>query len=111
MDTDKLIAILVQCIFLALFLILGMAFFKGKGAFLIAGYNTMSPEERAKYDEKALCRSMSAMMFTCAGCFAIIILGTFLEWMALVWAGIGLMLAVCMGGAVLVNRRSRRKGK
>jgi O-antigen/teichoic acid export membrane protein len=28
----------------------------GKGGWLISGYNTMSKEEKAKYDEKKLCR-------------------------------------------------------
>ena len=28
----------------------------GKGAWLIAGYNTMSPERKSQYDEKALCK-------------------------------------------------------
>ncbi|MDD3244253.1 MAG: DUF3784 domain-containing protein [Eubacteriales bacterium] len=37
---------------------LAVVFFMGKGAFLIAGYNTSSREERAKYDEKKLCRTM-----------------------------------------------------
>ncbi|MEG0570912.1 MAG: DUF3784 domain-containing protein [Oscillospiraceae bacterium] len=33
---------------------ISVAMFMGKGAFLIAGYNRMSKEERAKYDEKKL---------------------------------------------------------
>lgn len=28
----------------------------GHGSFLVAGYNTMSKEEKEKYDDKALCR-------------------------------------------------------
>ena len=28
----------------------------GKGGRLLAGYNTMTPEERAAFDERALCR-------------------------------------------------------
>lgn len=34
----------------------------GKGAFLIAGYNTSSKEEQEKYDEKKLCRVVGAGM-------------------------------------------------
>ncbi|MEG0365782.1 MAG: DUF3784 domain-containing protein, partial [Coprobacillus sp.] len=33
-------------------------FLMGKGGFLIAGYNTSSPEQKAMYDEKKLCRVM-----------------------------------------------------
>lgn len=34
----------------------------GKGGFLIAGYNTSSPQEKAKFDEKKLCRVMGLGM-------------------------------------------------
>lgn len=39
-----------------LFAALSLLLLSGKGAWLIAGYNTSSPEEKAKYDEKRLCR-------------------------------------------------------
>lgn len=39
-----------------MFAILTGVLLSGKGAFLIAGYNTSSAEEQAKYDEKKLCR-------------------------------------------------------
>ena len=42
----------------AVFVLLGVLFSRGKGAFLIAGYNTASAAERARYVEKALCRFM-----------------------------------------------------
>ena len=46
----------------ALFLILTIIFLSGKGGFFIAGYNTASKEEKAKYDEKKLCRVMGIGM-------------------------------------------------
>lgn len=39
------------------FLIMALVFFLGKGRGLIAGYNTASDEEKAKYDEKKLNRT------------------------------------------------------
>lgn len=39
-----------------LFAILSAVLLSGKGGFLIAGYNTSSAREKAKYDEKKLCR-------------------------------------------------------
>ena len=41
-----------------LLVILGILFLKGKGAFLIAGYNTASKAEKEKIDEKKLCKYM-----------------------------------------------------
>ena len=53
----------------ALFVGLGVLFSKGKGAFLIAGYNTMSKEKKARYDKNALCRFMGKFMFALAACW------------------------------------------
>lgn len=39
-----------------LFAALSILFLCGKGSFLIAGYNTASAKEKARYDEKKLCR-------------------------------------------------------
>ena len=52
-------------IFLVL-VILGILLWCGKGAWLIAGYNTSSKAERAQYDEKALCRFVAKIMFAMA---------------------------------------------
>lgn len=45
-----------------LFAVLSVFLLIGKGGFLIAGYNTSSPEQKAKVDEKKLCRVMGAGM-------------------------------------------------
>lgn len=41
-----------------LLLIIGIFLLFGKGSWLIAGYNTMNREEKAKYNKKKLCRSV-----------------------------------------------------
>lgn len=53
-------------LFALLFLIIGIAMLRGKGSFLIAGYNTAPEEERAKYDEKKLCKSTGTVCIICA---------------------------------------------
>ena len=45
------------------FLALSLVFFMGKGSFLIAGYNTSGKAEKAKYDEKRLCRFVGIATF------------------------------------------------
>ena len=62
------VGVVLYGIFAVFFLVLGVIFFLGRGARLIAGYNTMPKEERARYDEKALCRFMGKLMFYCAVC-------------------------------------------
>lgn len=51
----------------AALLLLGLAIplWMGKGAWLIAGYNTASKTEKAKYDEKKLCRVMAIVLMIC----------------------------------------------
>ena len=41
-----------------LFLGLGIMFLSGKGANLLAGYNTMKPEQKLKYNEKRWCKGV-----------------------------------------------------
>lgn len=83
------------CVAALLFLLLGILFSAGKGGFLIAGWNMMSPEERARYDEEAVFRNMSAMMFSCSGCTGLLLLGDVLDIEALNWAG-ALLLVLCV---------------
>lgn len=69
-----------------LFIIMGGFLLAGRGAWLIAGYNTMSKSERERYDERALCRFVGRLMLFCAACM--------LLWGAdEVWPGRGLWLA------------------
>lgn len=41
---------------LAVFCLLTVYFVRGKGGWLISGYNALSKEEKAEYDEALLCR-------------------------------------------------------
>jgi hypothetical protein len=45
-----------------IFFIISIYIFSGKGAWLIAGYNTMSKEEKAQFDEKKLCHSAGTFL-------------------------------------------------
>ena len=48
-------------IIIALMIVMSVFLLNGKGAFLIAGYNTMSKKRKALYDEKAMCRFAGAL--------------------------------------------------
>ena len=43
---------IIHAIVISPFVVLGILFLRGKGADLIAGYNTSSPTKKAKTDEK-----------------------------------------------------------
>lgn len=55
----------------ALFAVLAIILLSGRGAFLIAGYNTASKAEKAMYDEKKLCRVVGSGMGSLAIIMAI----------------------------------------
>ena len=88
---------------LAVLVVLGLILLSGRGAWLIAGYNTMPPEEKARYDQKALCRTMGKLLLTMAACVALATVGYGLDRSWLVWCGFGLLTVVMIGGAVYVN--------
>lgn len=46
------------------FFVISVFLFKGKGSWLIAGYNTASVEVRAKYNEKKLCQTVGFVTLT-----------------------------------------------
>ena len=98
---------MVHVIVAALFVLLGVMFLRGKGASLIAGYNTASPKEKAATDEKKLCRYMGRLMFALAGCFVITAIGDFIGSMALFWLGLAAFLATAIVGAILANTGDR----
>ena len=51
-----------------IFAILSAALISGHGSGLISGYNTAPKEEKAKYNEKRLCRTMGTGMAVIAFC-------------------------------------------
>ncbi len=75
----------------ASFAVLGCVFLSGHGAGLIAGYNTMPPSERKKYDKRALCRFTGKMMFYLGGCAALIVISDRLPNNALFVVGLVLL--------------------
>lgn len=63
----KLVEVSIALLFFAL------AFFmlQGKGAFLIAGFNTLSKEEQAKYDKARLTKFMGKLMLIIGICLVL----------------------------------------
>ena len=92
---------------LLMFIGLGFLFRKGKGAFLIAGYNTAPKAARDKIDEKKLCHYMSRLMFALGACWVVLAAGTVLEAVWLFRVGFGLFLAVSLGGVLYINTGGR----
>ena len=92
-----------------MFVILGIVFSKGKGAFLIAGYNTASKAEKQKTDEKKLCKFMGRLMFLSAACWLVIASSEIFKALWLLWVGLCLFFAVCVSGVIYMNTGHRFK--
>ena len=103
--------LLVHLGVIALLAGLGALFSSGKGAFLIAGYNTMSRAKKETYDRKALCRFMGKLMAAMALCWVPVALGTMLDRAWLYGTGIAAYLVVIAGGVIYANtgRRFQKK--
>ena len=92
-----------------LFAVLGSIFAFGKGRNLIAGYNTLSREEKAKVDEKKLLISMSVFMFAFTGSFLVSALGQVFAVKALIWIGQVLFAAALIICLIYMNTGDRFK--
>lgn len=101
-----MIVILVMII---LFIILGFVFLSGKGAFLIAGYNTLPKEEQDKFDVTALCRFMGKMMFALSFSMVFWLVADIISSNLLLYFGIGLFLAITIFMVVYANTGERFK--
>lgn len=89
--------------------VLGIIFSQGKGAFLIAGYNTSSKEEQDSYDTPALCRFMGKMMFLMAFCVILWGISDLIHWTPLLYIGIGLFFSVIVFMLIYANTNNRFK--
>ena len=97
----------IHLVMIMVFVILGVIFLNGKGAFLIAGYNTASKAEKQKTDEKKLCSFMGKMMFILAGCWLVIASSEIFKAMWLLWVGLCLFFVVCVGAVIYMNSGNR----
>lgn len=64
----------ISGIIIVLLIIAGIFLLNGKGSWMIAGFNTLSPEEKKKYNRKALCRFMAIVVFLIALSMGILML-------------------------------------
>ena len=99
--------ILVGC----LFILLGIMLSLGKWSFLIAGFNTMSKEEKEKYDVLALCKFMGKLMFIIAFSVLLFILSRLLMTNVLLYIGVGIVIVSVVFTVIYANTGNRFKIK
>lgn len=100
--------VIAICVAAFVFL-LGIVLLSGKGAFLIAGYNTMSPQEKANYNEKALCRFVGGLLIIMSVCSLLAILGDYFHMAWLIGVSIAAMLILITLAVIYANTGNRFK--
>lgn len=87
----------------------GILLFNGKGTFLIAGYNTLSKEEKDKYDDVAVAKFMGKMAFALAFSNLLTLLGNkyHLKWLSI----FGGILTFCLALYLVVFLNKSKKVK
>ena len=106
-----MVGAIINLIIFIVFLILAIFLSKGKGAFLIAGYNTMPDREKAKYDEIALCKFMGKMMYGISFSILLWALSELLEIQVLFIIGLVLFFCLIVFVLVYANTGNRFKKK
>lgn len=91
------------------FLIFAITLSQGKGASILAGYNTMPDSEKAQYDEVALCKFMGKIMYGISFSIFLFSLSEMLENQVIFIIGLILLLALIIFALVYSNTRNRFK--
>ncbi|MGY4796273.1 DUF3784 domain-containing protein [Lysinibacillus fusiformis] len=101
--------VIVYLIIMLPFLIFAIVLSQGKGAFLLAGFNTMAQEEKERYDERALAKFMGKMMYGYCFCVLLWILNEILHTQWLFNVGLVLFVALTIFLLIYVNTGNRFK--
>ncbi len=110
MNKDLIGLIIIGFVFL-LVSVLGIVLRSGRGAFLISGYNMLSQEQKANYDEKALCRFVGNMLFVIALFLVLSTIGGIFELTWLIALSVTALFAYIIGCLIYANTKNRFKIK
>lgn len=104
-----MVGIMIIGFTIVLFIVLGIVFSSGRGAFLIAGYNTKSKDEQDTYDTVALTKFMGKMMFSLSVSMVLWMLSIALEMTWLFMIGLILFICITIFMLVYLNTANRFK--
>lgn len=111
LEVSDVAGVIISGIIIIVFIALGFVLMRGKGAFLIAGYNPMPEDEKAKYDVIALCKFMGKMMFLFAFSMVFWVLSEILEQNWLFVVGIILFMGTMLFLLIYMNTNNRFQHK
>ena len=100
-----------ELLIIGLLVLLGIILSKGKGSFLIAGFNTMSKGEKEEYDIVSLCKFMGKAMFMFAFCIILFVLSDIFTLKVLFYIGLTLIFSEIVFLLIYSNTGNRFKKK
>ena len=96
MTQEQILGLIITGVIVLLMGAMSIVLLTGKGAFLIAGFNTMSKEKQAKYDKEKLTKFIGLILLIVTLCTAGMTLGFIFEITAL-W----IISAVLLGAVII----------
>lgn len=96
-----------KILMVCLFILIGIMLSLGKWSFLIAGFNTMSKEEKEKYDVISLCKFMGRLMFVIAFSILLFILSDILMMNILLNIGVVIIISSVIFAVIYANTGNR----
>lgn len=86
---------------------MGAALLRGRGAMLIAGYNTLSPEEQATWNAPLLCKATGKAVLALDACVPVWALSIYFDRIWMFWVGFAAFLVILLCFLVYVNTDER----
>lgn len=109
MRTDEWIALATSGILAIMFMAMAIVLLTGRGAFLIAGYNTMPKKEKERYDSAALCKFFGKILLPIGLATPAIAVGVLCKKSWPVYAYVAFVLGMIVFAIVYVNTANRFK--
>jgi len=97
--------IIVISVISAVLFIFSIFLLSGRGTFLIAGFNTMSKEQKARYDVNGLCRLIGTITMLFAITTPFLMIESILDWY--VWVYLAFVIVLCVIAVYLANTKYR----
>lgn len=100
---------IVYVVILIPMLVFAIVLSRGKGASLLAGYNTMSESKKETYDEVALCKFMGKIMYGISFSLLLIAFSEISGYLFLFVVGFVLLVFFIIFAGVYTNTKNRFK--
>jgi hypothetical protein len=94
-----------------IFFVAGIFLLRGKGGWLIAGWNTMNEQQREMYNKKALHKFIGWLMIAVSASMVLLSVGEYFENSVLIVTAAVIMCVLPIGAVIFINKSPRFRNK